>query len=233
MSDLRKLDEGGGELECSTSSASALSICPAGDGDALAAPGMRTNGRHTAVDFAVPETDAARETLYGEFQGLVSRLVWKYGGDAEMRKDLRGEIYYRFRLLLEAYDPTRGVPLRLYIGTALPTSVYTFARQQWRRRGREVHLLPDTTEPAPVDPTPLWDDALTVEMVRKALPAAIKKLPQRQRQVLILRYYDARSFEDIARAMNVRDATARSLLRHGLNNLRRQVGDTGLLAPVG
>ncbi|HLK55766.1 MAG TPA: sigma factor, partial [Chthonomonadaceae bacterium] len=79
-----------------------------------------------------------RERLYAEFAPLVRRLVRQYGQDAEMRQDLVGEIYYRFCALLDAYDPTRGVPLRPYLVRQLTAATYTYARQQWRIRRRET-----------------------------------------------------------------------------------------------
>src|SRR5690242_6653150 len=81
-----------------------------------------------------------RDALYAEFQPLVRRLIRQYGEDVESRGDLQGEIYYRFCLLLDAYDPERGVPLRPYLVRQLTASVYTYARQGWRRQRREVTL---------------------------------------------------------------------------------------------
>jgi DNA-directed RNA polymerase specialized sigma24 family protein len=45
----------------------------------------------------------------------------------------------------------------------------------------------------------------------------------RQRKIVIWRYYEERSFEEIASILQIQPATARSLLRHGLNNLRKHV----------
>jgi len=60
----------------------------------------------------------------------------------------------------------------------------------------------------------------THEVLRQ-LPDAIALLPLRQRQVVIWRYYEGRSFESIAETLEIQAATVRSLLRHGVNNLRR------------
>src|SRR5258708_1855733 len=165
-----------------------------------------------------------REALYEEFQPLVRRLIRQYGDCPESRQELSGEIYFRFCSLLDAYDPDRGIPLRPYMVRQLSASVYTFARQGWRRRGREVSL--DLNAGAcdnlhAFDPSRDWDDRLLTEQVAQALPEAIAKLPKRQRQVVIWRYYEERSFEEIAELLNIQLATARSLLRHGLNRLRR------------
>jgi RNA polymerase sigma factor (sigma-70 family) len=148
-----------------------------------------------------------------------------------MRQDLEGEIYFRYCQLLAAYDPERGIPLRAYLVRKLISSVYTFARSQWRRRNHEVSLDGDSElaeQPDPNASGSTWDQELQKQELRKALPAAIAGLPQRQRQVVIWRYYESRSFEEIGEMLGVVPATVRSLLRHGLNNLRRQVNLTHL-----
>ena len=172
--------------------------------------------------FVLPDRDA----LYAEFQPLVRRLIRQYGEDPELRQDLAGEIYCRFSDLLSAFDPTRGIPLRAYLVRTLTASVYTYTRSHWRRQHRELTLdtgAPDTDIAHSVDPNEQWDRNLMLQDMLRALPEAIGKLPARQRQVVIWRYYESRSFEEIAAVLRIRPATARSLLRHGLNNLRRGV----------
>jgi RNA polymerase sigma factor (sigma-70 family) len=180
--------------------------------------------RRGGAETDAPET-IDREALFEELQPLVRRLIRQYGEDREFRQDLAGEIYCRFCDLLDAFDPGRGVPLRPYMVRNLTASVYTFSRSQWRRQYREVGL--DTLEEGvgqavvSSDPTRQWDQELATQAVLGSLPSAIAKLPQRQRQVVIWRYYEGRSFEEMAALMNIQASTARSLLRHGLNNLRR------------
>jgi RNA polymerase sigma factor (sigma-70 family) len=198
---------------------------------------LHSNGSHSNTPrsrSADPpyKTAGEREKLFAEFTPLVRRLIRQYGEDPETRQDLSGEIYYRFCTLLDAYDPGRGIPLRAYLVRTLTASVYTFSRSQWRRQHREISLEATTIAVEPVDvpdPSSQWDRDLMTKEVLKALPAAIAQLPLRQRQVVIWRYYESRSFEEIAEMLKVRPATARSLLRHGLNNLRRQVAHSELV----
>jgi RNA polymerase sigma factor (sigma-70 family) len=171
-------------------------------------------------------TPEERQALFGEFQPLVRRLIRQYAEDLESQQDLQGEIFCRFCALLDAFEPARGIPIRAYLVRSLAASVYTFSRSQWRRRHREISLeaTGGAVEPAqPADPSEQWDQDMLTQEVLKALPTAIAQLPLRQRQVVIWRYYESRSFEEIAELLKVRPATARSLLRHGLNNLRKQV----------
>lgn len=175
---------------------------------------------------AVPNKPAEREALFAELRPLVWSLIRQYGVDADLREELPGEIFCQFVRLLDSYDPSRGVPLRPYVIRGLKTAVYTTVRRRWRRHAREVSLCHDADGGGCVDdPAPRWVHALWQEEVLEALPPLIQDLPPRQRCVLIWRYFDERSFEEIAEHLEVRPSTARSLLRHGINNLRRKVAD--------
>ena len=168
-----------------------------------------------------------RDALFAEFGPLVRRLISQYAKDAELRQDMVGEIYFRFCALLDAYDPSRNVPVRAYIVRQLNASIYTYARQQWRHQEREFSTddMGDCFSDRAEDPTGSWDDALVLKDFSQALPSLLSKLPKRQAKVVIWRYYDDVSFEEIAERLEVKTATARSLLRHGLNQLRRHFAE--------
>lgn len=167
-----------------------------------------------------------RDRLYAEFAPLVRRLIRQYGQDADMREDLTGEIYCRFCALIEVFDISRGVPLRPYLVKQLTLAIHTYARQQWRIQNQEanweaVHTRPEQT--TAVDPTVEWLAELSQHSAAAQLPGAIEKLSLRQRNVLVCRYYEDSSFEEIGAKLGMRANTARSLLRHALNNLRKAI----------
>jgi RNA polymerase sigma factor (sigma-70 family) len=164
-----------------------------------------------------------------EFAPLVRRLIREYGKDRDMREDLAGELYCRFCALYASFDPSRGVPFRGYMVRQLTLAAYCYARQQWRIESRETAWDLERTsadETASFDPTVDWLAALDHEQTAMLLPAAIAKLPTRQRNVVILRFYEERSFGEIADSLGIQAATVRSLLRHGLNNLRKSIRPT-------
>jgi len=185
--------------------------------------------RHIGSQTEKPECVASeedRDRLFEEFQPLIRRLIRQYGQTADARQDLAGEIFYRFHSLLESFDPSRGIPVRPYLVRQLCASVYTYARQGWRRKRREISLdmsagFRDAAHQA--DPSIEWDRKMDLEHVLQGLPQAISMLSKRQRQVVIWRYYEQKSFEEIALILSIQVSTARSLLRHGLNNLRRRI----------
>ncbi|MBW3624704.1 MAG: sigma-70 family RNA polymerase sigma factor [Armatimonadetes bacterium] len=184
----------------------------------------------TSGDFTFPISDSQRQVLFQDFQPLVKRLIRQYGDSHDQRQDLEGEIYFRFCTLLEEYDPERGIPLRAYLVRKLITSAYTYARSQWRRQRHEVSLefrmesgVEGGEAARPVDPTMEWTNGLMKNELLGVIQEAIGKLPQRQQQVVIWRYYESKPFNEIAEMLGVCEATARSLLRHGINNIRRRI----------
>lgn len=174
-----------------------------------------------------------RDALYAELAPLVRRLIRQYGQTTELRQDLAGEIYCRFCALLQAYDPQRGVPLRPYLIRQLTAATYTYARQQWRVQKREIGWDEESVERVPAataDPTSAWIEALSEQQMLASLPQAMQQLPQRQRQIVIWRYYEERSFEEMATVLGIQTATVRSLLRHGLNKMRSLLASTEEIA---
>lgn len=175
---------------------------------------------------AGPYSLAERDELFASFDPLVRRLQRLYGSDPEMRQELIGEIFCRFCVLLDEFDPDKGIPVRAYLVRGLSLAIYAYVRSNWRRQRREVRFeLPSGLElsgdPEPTDEQ--WIQRLVLEQVYEALPAEIERLPQRQRLVIVWRYYDGRSFEEIGELLGVQTSTARSLLRHGLNHLRKRL----------
>jgi len=186
---------------------------------------LNTSHARSAPQFPPPGplvVGDRRDALYAELQPLVRRLLRQYGDCPELRLDLVGEIYHRFCLLFAAYDPGRGIPLKPYLVRSLTASVYSYARSEWARRRRAERGFGDRAETRDS-----WPDLAEwyCEKERRlalleSLPRAISALPERQRRVLVLRYYESRSFDEIGLALQVRSSTARSLLRHAIKNLR-------------
>jgi RNA polymerase sigma factor (sigma-70 family) len=179
---------------------------------------------HDAEAFSIEGLD--RDALFAEFSPLIRRLIRQYGQTPELRQELPGELFCRFQALLDSYDPERGVPLRPYLVRQLTAGAYAFARKQWNQVRRETPLMEGMEcgmhQPA-LDPTSEWDETLVRRDIAALLPAMIASLPSRQRQVMVWRYYDEKSFQEIATLMGVQESSVRSLLRHGMNRLRDRV----------
>ncbi|GAA4995316.1 SigE family RNA polymerase sigma factor [Actinopolymorpha pittospori] len=96
----------------------------------------------------------------------------------------------------------------------------------WRRRRREK-LVAATPEQAYVD-----NSGETVEL-RDAMWEALTALPRRQRAVVVLRYYECLTDEEIAGILNISRGTVRSQAARALEKLRFRFLETAELADAG
>jgi RNA polymerase sigma-70 factor (sigma-E family) len=86
----------------------------------------------------------------------------------------------------------------------------------WWRRLRRERLMPDVPDRAADDPAIDRLDAVT------ELWSLLAALPRRQRAVLVLRYYEHRTDEEIAALLGISRGTVRSQAFRGLEKLRSQ-----------
>ncbi|WP_433179441.1 SigE family RNA polymerase sigma factor [Actinoallomurus sp. CA-150999] len=84
----------------------------------------------------------------------------------------------------------------------------------WRRRWRSE--VPTETVPETPDPA----DAMSVRDDRAAIHAALRRLPDRQRAVLVLRYFEDLTEAEVARIMGCSVGTVKSQASKALAKLR-------------
>jgi RNA polymerase sigma-70 factor (sigma-E family) len=113
-------------------------------------------------------------------------------------------------------DPGSGVGY-------LRASVVNGCRSVQRHRQVEVrHRFPGA--PAPTGPEEKALDAET----DAAVLAAVRRLPERQREVLVMRYYADSSESEIAEALGISQGSVKSHAHRGLATLRSALHDEGV-----
>ena len=101
----------------------------------------------------------------------------------------------------------------------LRTSVVNGCRSVHRHRQVEVRHR----QPAMPEPEGPAERALAAAQDREMV-AALARLPQRQREVLVLRYYADASEAEIAEALGISPGAVKSHAHRGLSALRAQLG---------
>ena len=94
-------------------------------------------------------------------------------------------------------------------------------RQVWRRR---VVLLGDSPYP---------EGAVPEDSAGRDLLDALRALPQHQREVLYLHYYEGYSVQELSDILNVRPGTVKSRLSRGRDALRTILEQEGLTHEMG
>jgi RNA polymerase sigma-70 factor (sigma-E family) len=145
--------------------------------------------------------DAVEELYRRRFPDAV-RLAHLLSGDASVAEDLAQEAFVRVRERLDDVDSPWAY---------LRAAVVNACRSHHRSRGREairVRLVGGATE---------------TQLDARELLDAVDALPYRQKAVIVLRYYEDLSEQDIARTLGCRPGTVKSLASRALQHLAKEV----------
>jgi RNA polymerase sigma-70 factor (ECF subfamily) len=129
-----------------------------------------------------------------------------------------------------AFRGETDAELKRWLRRLLLHNVVDFTRQyraaEKRQIGRERRLPAgdSSSEPAAdiADPGPSPSAGAVQSEQARAIQMALEKLPDDYRRVIVLRYQEERSFEDIAQLMNLSANAARKLWARAIKRLRQE-----------
>jgi RNA polymerase sigma-70 factor (sigma-E family) len=155
--------------------------------------------------------------LYAEHALGLTRLALITLGDRQAAEDIVQEAFFGLhRHWHRLRDPSKALA---YVRSAVLNGCRTESRRArlaaLRRSGQELSVPPAWSAEAA---------ALALEERREVL-AALLRLPARQREALLLRYYLNLSEADTASAMRISRGTAKSTVARGLAALRALLGE--------
>lgn len=171
----------------------------------------------TTVETARRGDRNAQAALLREFQDVWFRMCVSLLRDAELARDATQETALRFLKQLPAF---RGESqLRTWsLGIAI-----NVCRELRRRHGRPLpepmRLVADdqADEPGP-------DRAAETAEAAAGVRAMLKDLPERQREVVMLRFFEELSVEETAAAMDCAPGTVKATLHQALKALKKKLG---------
>jgi RNA polymerase sigma factor (sigma-70 family) len=116
------------------------------------------------------------------------------------------KLYVRWRKVEQPGSYARSMVVRAAIDEV--------RRPWWKRESALSHAMPEQAAP---DGTRAVDERLRVR-------AALEQLPVRQRAVLVLRFMEGLSVQEVAEALRCPEGTVKSHTSRGLNALRQILG---------
>lgn len=166
-----------------------------------------------SVDLESGTSDAAAvvTALYAANALGLGKLAYVMIGDREAAADIVQDAFSGlYRRWEHLSDPGKALS---YVRSAVLNS----CRSVLRRRRRELFggLAPRDAEQASAESVVLSEEE------RKVVMAALRKLPHRQREVLVLRFYLDMAESEIAAEMGIGPSTVRSSAHRGLLALGR------------
>ena len=146
----------------------------------------------------------AFEALYRRHRDGVHRLAWRFTGNQQDALDVLQETFVYLLKKLPALRLTASMTTFLY-----PVVKHLSLNLRRRRRpGADEEILLALPDPA-APPAP-----------RAELAAALAVLSEQQREVVLMRFVDDMSLDEIAQALDVPTGTIKSRLHRALETLR-------------
>ncbi|MEM1310043.1 MAG: sigma-70 family RNA polymerase sigma factor [Cyanobacteria bacterium P01_H01_bin.153] len=162
---------------------------------------------------------SALEILYQRYGEGVYRLALRILGNTQDAEDLTQEIFLEF-WRKQGYDPARGTVI-VFLLTMTRSRALNRIKKDRSGLYRLLHWQRDRSRPAKNVP---FENA-TLEELSEQVKKALQALPDKQRLVLEMAYYDGLSQSEITQRLNIPMGTVKSQSRRGLLKLRQQLED--------
>jgi RNA polymerase sigma-70 factor (ECF subfamily) len=161
--------------------------------------------------------------LYDRYAGLVYALAIKILGNQQEAEDITQEIFLTLSRR-GLYDANRGS-----LSSFLMTMTRSRAIDKLRSRGTQLRALQRLQQGVKGDPG-LASPVEQVSMQERAqrVREALALLPETERQVLEISYYQGLSQSEVAQRLNIPLGTVKTRCRQGLLKLRRFLQDYNL-----
>lgn len=165
---------------------------------------------------------AGMAALYDRHAGFVYGLARRILNDRHEAEDVTQEVFVSL-MTQAAYDPARGSLSAYLCAMARSRSI-----DRLRKRSRRAQLV---AVEAPPENAPPAGEELQQQQSARVVREALQALPDTQRQVVELAYYQGLSQTEIATRLQAPLGTVKSWARAGLTSLRAAL--TALGGPMG
>jgi RNA polymerase sigma factor (sigma-70 family) len=162
--------------------------------------------------------ERAAGQLYGRYLPLVLRWSLRQTGNGEVAADLASEVFAAALIASPRYKPERGSVGAWLLG---------IAKNKLRESRRRKRVEDSARRALGLEPIALTDAALDRVEELASLDAdvagLVDALPEEQRDAVLRRVVQERSYEDIARELSCSPSVVRQRVSRGLRTLRSEL----------
>ncbi|MBA7485774.1 ECF RNA polymerase sigma factor SigW [subsurface metagenome] len=159
------------------------------------------------IELANKGDPDAFEALYHRYRDWVYRLAWRFTDNTEDALDVVQETFSYLLGKFPGFELTASMTTFLY---PVVRHVSLAIRSKSRRFTSEEEVLDELAAP----------ESEESEHYRSELAAVLIVLPEEQREVLLMRFVDDMSLQEIAAALTIPVGTVKSRLHNALRVLR-------------
>jgi RNA polymerase sigma-70 factor, ECF subfamily len=158
--------------------------------------------------------------LYDRYGTAVYRLALKILANTTEAEDLTQEVFLAFWRGVDKYDAERGT-LIVFLLTITRSRALNRLKQQSSQQNLSQRV--GTYRPSPQRNPGM--DAVSLTELQERMSSALQELPDNQKQVLEMGYYQGKSQSEIAQELNLPLGTIKTRSRQGLLKLRQFLKD--------
>ena len=160
------------------------------------------------IQDAAQGNTQAFTVLYERYRDWVYRLAWRFTGDQDLALDVLQDTWMYVLKKLPTLELTAKLTTFLY------PAVRNLSLNAIQAKKRFIGTS-DVLEELPASPS--YSQEPNLEDLAEVLSA----LPRDQRQVVLMRFVDDMTINEIAQTLGIRDGTVKSRLHHALEKLRQ------------
>jgi RNA polymerase sigma-70 factor (ECF subfamily) len=173
--------------------------------------GLARGGSSAIVRSAVTFEDVVREHQHAVY-GAALRIL----GDRDAAHDAANQTFIKAYRSIGSYDATR--PIRPWLLRIAVNEAITIGRSRTRDRARQA---PEAEAAAVVDRAPSPERETLDRESREAIRSAVARLPELYRVVVVLRYFNELSVDEVAAATGRSPSTVGVQLLRARQQLRK------------
>jgi RNA polymerase sigma-70 factor (ECF subfamily) len=158
--------------------------------------------------------DRALAQVFDQLAPTVYRAALRVLGDPGTAQDVVQDVFVELWTHPDRYDPGAGT-LRTYLSVLARHRAVDLLRSELRRLARQERHHQLTPQPRSPSPAEMLSAAEAAGKVR----AAVRLLPDEQRRVIELAYFEGMSYREVALAVGIPEGTAKSRLRLAMAKL--------------
>ena len=155
-------------------------------------------------------TDTQKEAIYRDYHGKVSGYIRSKINSPQDAEDIAADVFVKVFEMLESYDESKA---------SLSTWIYTITRNtltDYFRTRKVFSEIPETME----NGDSVEDDVCNAELL-ETLANALEALEERERDIIILRFYSGKTLRDISAQMGISYAYVKVLQNKALEKIKR------------
>lgn len=155
-------------------------------------------------------TEQLKSDIFGNYYRKVLGYLKKQLSNPDAAEDLCSEVFLKVYEKLDSFDDTKA---------SLSTWIFTITRNKltdYFRTNRVMSEIPETY----ADDSDVEEDLCRAEML-ETLADALESLEERQRDIIILRFYSGLTLKEISKKLNVSYAYVKVLQNKAFSEMRK------------